>query len=112
MRMLMKVSIPVENGNRSIADGSLGKTIQSILDEQKPEAAYFVSENGQRTGYIVVDMKSSSDLPGMAEPWFLAFNASVETTPAMNLQDLGASRPGMEAAVRNYGGRVRGAGAD
>jgi hypothetical protein len=37
----MKVSIPVDVGNAKIKDGSLPKTIQSILAEQKPEAAYF-----------------------------------------------------------------------
>jgi hypothetical protein len=108
----MKVSIPVESGNRAVLDGSLPKIIQSILEEQKPEAAYFASENGKRTGYIIVDMKSASDLPGLAEPWFLALNASVETTPAMTVQDLAAAGPGMESAVRKYGSAARGAGAD
>jgi hypothetical protein len=112
MRMLMTVSIPVESGNRAIADGSLPKIVQSILEEQKPEAAYFTTVNGTRTAYVVVDMKSASDLPALAEPWFLALNASVETTPAMNVQDLGAAGPGMESAVRKYGALVRGAGAD
>jgi len=40
MRCLLKVSIPVETGNTSIGDGTLPKTIESILDELKPEAAY------------------------------------------------------------------------
>jgi hypothetical protein len=111
MRMLMKVLLPVEAGNRAIADGSLAKTIQSILEEQKPEAAYFVAEGGKRTGYLFLDLKNASDLPGLAEPWFLAFNASIEATPAMNVQDLAAAAPGIEAAVRKYGAIARGASA-
>jgi len=111
MRMLMKVSFPVEAGNRAIADGSLPKTIQSILEEQKPEAVYFVAEEGKRTGYLFLDLEDVSDLPGIAEPWFLAFNASIEATPAMNAQDLQAAGPGIEAAVRKYGAIARGAGA-
>lgn len=103
MRMLMKISIPVEAGNRGIADGSLSKTIQSILEEQKPEAAYFVAEGGRRTGFVIVDLKNTSDIPAIAEPWFLAFNASVEATPAMTPQDLAAAGPGIEAAVRKFG---------
>src|SRR5580692_4216248 len=75
MRMLMKVSFPVEAGNRAIVDGSLPKTIQAILEEQKPEAVYFVAEGGKRTGYLFLDLKSTADIPGIAEPWFLAFNA-------------------------------------
>lgn len=112
MRMFMKISIPVEVGNRLIADGSLPQTIQAILEEQKPEAAYFVAENGMRTGYIVLDLKSTADMPGIAEPWFLAFNASIEAKPAMTVQDLAAAGPGIEAAVRKYGKATRAAGAD
>ena len=39
MRCLLKVSIPVETGNAAISDGSLPKTIDSILADLKPEAA-------------------------------------------------------------------------
>ena len=67
-------------------DGSLSKTIQAILEEQKPEAVYFVAEGGKRTGYLFLDLKSTADIPGIAEPWFLAFNASIEATPAMTPQ--------------------------
>ena len=111
MRMLMKVSFPVEAGNRAIVDGSMPKTIQAILDEQKPEAVYFVAEDGRRTGYLFLDLKSTADIPGIAEPWFLAFNASIEATPAMTPQDLAAAGPGIEAAVRKYGSLAKGAGA-
>ena len=112
MRMLMKVSMPVEAGNRAMADGTLGKTIQSILDEQKPEAAYFVADNGMRTAFLILDLKSTADIPGIAEPWFLAFNASIEATPAMTAQDLASAGPAIESAVRKYGSLARGAGAD
>ena len=52
MRMLMKVSIPVESGNAAAVSGALGSTIQKILADLKPEAAYFSEDNGERTGYI------------------------------------------------------------
>jgi hypothetical protein len=103
MRMLLKVSIPVETGNAAVAHGSLGTTIQKILAELKPEAAYFVAEDsGERTAYVFFDMKNSSELPGVAEPWFLAFNASVTVRPAMNPQDLADGLPGMQQAVKSY----------
>ena len=102
MRTLLKVTIPIETGNARIKDGSLPKIIQSILSELKPEAAYFTEINGERTGFIVVDVKEPSDIPAVAEPWFLAFNAAVEFHPAMKPEDLQKAAPAIEKAVRNY----------
>jgi hypothetical protein len=102
MRCLLKVSIPVETGNATISDGSLGKTIESILADLKPEAAYFAADNGKRTGFIFFDLKDTSQIPAVAEPWFLAFDAHIEFHPAMNLDDLKKATPGIEKAVKTY----------
>jgi hypothetical protein len=104
MRMLMKVSIPVEAGNAAARSGSLGTTIKGILDELKPESVYFISnEFGERCGYVVFDMKETSQIPAIAEPWFLAFNARLTITPAMTPQDLANAGSGIEQAVKTYG---------
>jgi len=102
MRMLLKVSIPVEAGNAAAQNGTMGSTIQRILGELKPEAAYFTEDNGERTGYIFFDMKESSQLPAVAEPWFLAFHARLSVRPAMTPQDLAAAVAGIERAVKEY----------
>ena len=103
MRMLLKASIPVEAGNATIKSGTLGNNIEAILAEQKPEAAYFTLDNGMRTGFIFLDIQEASQLPEILEPWFLAFNASIELTPVMNGEDLGKAGLGIGAAVEKYG---------
>jgi hypothetical protein len=101
MRFLFKVSFPVDAGNAAAKDGF--KTVQSILEEQKPEAAYFVTENGQRTGLLILNMEDASQIPSLAEPWFLALNASIEVTPAMIPADLQKAAPAIAQAVKAYG---------
>jgi hypothetical protein len=102
MRMMLKVSIPVEAGNEAVRNGTLGSTIQKILADIKPEAAYFAEDDGERTGYIFFDMNKSSELPAIAEPFFLAFNATVTVRPAMTPQDLAEAGPHFERALKNY----------
>jgi hypothetical protein len=104
MRMLLRVSIPVEAGNAAVKAGTLGSTIEKILADLKPEAAYFYADdNGQRCGSIIFDMKDSSEIPGVAEPWFLAFNAKVSFRPIMNPQDLAKAGPSIKKAAEQYG---------
>lgn len=102
MRMLLKVTIPVESGNAAAKAGTLGKTIQSILEEQKPEAVYFTAENGQRAGLIFLDLQDASQIPAVAEPWMLAFNASIEMCPVMIPDDLAKAGSAIEKAVKNF----------
>lgn len=97
MRCLMKVTIPVAEGTAAISDGSFGVTIGSILADIKPEAAYFALGNGQRTAYLFINMENSSQLPALAEPFFQAFGASIEVTPAMSLEDLKDADPESKA---------------
>jgi hypothetical protein len=105
MRMLLRVSIPVEAGNAAAKAGTLGSTVQKILADLKPEAAYFFADDaGNRSGSIVFDMKDTSQIPSIAEPWFLAFNAKVSFRPVMNPQDLAAAAPGIAKSVQQYGG--------
>ena len=102
MRFLIKVNIPVEAGNAAAKAGKLGATIQSILADLKPEAAYFTDDNGQRTAFLFLEMKDASQIPAIAEPWFLAFNASIEIHPVMVPDDLAKAGSAIEAAVNKY----------
>jgi hypothetical protein len=102
MRFLLKVSIPVESGNKAAKAGMLGSAIQSILADLKPEAVYFTDSNGQRAGYIFLEMQDASQIPAIAEPWFLAFNASIEIHPVMTPDDLAKAGSAIENAVKKY----------
>lgn len=102
MRFMMKVTIPAEAGNSAASSGTLGKTIQSILEGLKPEAVYFTDVDGKRGGYIFFDMDRASQIPAVAEPWFLAFNASVEIHPVMLPEDLGKASASIDSAVKKY----------
>lgn len=102
MRFLLKVSMDVESANTAVINNRLGETIKSILDEQKPEAVYFAAEYGTRTAYVFLDMQDASQIPALAEPWFLAFNASIELYPAMVPEDLMKAGPDIERAAQKY----------
>ena len=103
MRVLLKVNMPIDTGNEAIRDGSLGETIQSILADLKPEAAYFGEEHGERTAFIFVDLPSAADIPRVCDPWFLAFEANVEIHPVMTAEDLASAGADIAAAVKKYG---------
>jgi hypothetical protein len=88
MRFIMHIVLPVERFNEALRNGNAAKTLARILEETRPEAAYFTSNDGKRGGYLVVDIASASEIPRLAEPWFLNFNATVEFLPVMSPQDL------------------------
>ena len=106
MRMMLKVNMSTEAANELARQGKLGSTIQSILADLKPEAAYFAEDDGERTGYIFFNLEDSSAIPAAAEPWLLALNARITLRPAMNPEDLGRALPGIEAAVKKYAARA------
>jgi hypothetical protein len=102
--MLLRVSIPVESGNAAAKAGTLGSTIEKILADLKPEAAYFIADDdGNRSGSIVFDMQDQSQIPSVAEPWFLAFNAKVSIRPVMTPQDLAKAGPSIANAAKQFG---------
>jgi len=104
MRVMLRVSMDIDAGNGLARKGVLGQTIGSIVEEQKPEAAYFYSEGGKRAGVLFVNLENASQIPALAEPWFLACNANVEIIPVMRPEDLAEAEPAIRKAVERYGG--------
>jgi hypothetical protein len=88
MRVMAKITIPIESGSRAVKDGSIGELIQTAAERWKPEAMYFGTFEGLRTAFVVFDMPDSSDMVPFAEPFFMALDAEVEVVPVMNADDL------------------------
>ncbi len=88
MRMMLRFTLPVEKGNAAVSEGSVGRTMESIMGKLKPEAAYFTAFDGVRGGMIFFDMTDTSQIPELIEPFFLNLNAKVELVPVMNGDDL------------------------
>ena len=84
MRMMLKVVIPVEAGNKANKDGSLARAMQGAAERLKPEAAYFLPDDGKRTALFFFKMQDASQIPGIAEPLFMGLNASLTLSPVMN----------------------------
>lgn len=90
MRTMMCVHIPVEVGNKAIREGVLPRVVQQTLERTQAQAAYFLTEDGKRTAYFFFDLKDPSQIPQIAEPLFVALNASVTFAPCMTGDELGA----------------------
>ncbi len=45
----------------------------------------------------------TSQIPEVAEPWFLVFNASVSWTPVVIAEDPMTAGPAIDQAVKKYG---------
>jgi hypothetical protein len=88
MRMLLSVTFPHEPFNTAVRKGTAGETIDKILKAIKPEAVYFTEQNGHRGAVLVINMESASQIPALAEPWFLHFQADCNFRIAMTPEDL------------------------
>lgn len=103
MRFLVRASIPTDVANAAIRAGTFVERLQSIIEELHPEAVYFTELEGQRTGIFVINMDDVSQIPAIAEPLFMAMNASVQFHPVMLPEDLMRGADALASAARRYG---------
>lgn len=101
MRFMLTVRVPTNEGNEMARNGTLGQTIQTILEDIKPEAAYFSDIEGARGGYFVVNIDDASQIPAIAEPFYLTYGATVQMHPVMTPEDLG--RSSLDQVAQKYG---------
>ena len=91
MRMMVKFTLPTtEEVNAKIGDGSITQSMETMLGNLQPEAAYFCPTDGKRGGYIVFNMEQESEGVTKLEPLWLEMGATVEIVPVMTVDDLRA----------------------
>ena len=100
MKMLLTVEFPIEPFNSLIRSGKAGPLIERILGAIKPEAAYFTEQDGTRGGIFVVNVQSPSDVPALAEPFFLNLNAKCRFRILMSPEDL--KKAGLEELGKKW----------
>jgi hypothetical protein len=103
MKYIMKLRMNLEKGNEATSDPQFGQKMHELLGEIKAEAAYFTTINGQRGAYIILNMNDASDMPAIAEPFFLWLNAEIDFLPVMRPEDLEKAGPAIGAAVKKWG---------
>ena len=101
MRMMMLAQFPLEPFNTGVCNGTAGSTMKKILDDIKPEAAYFGEREGKRGCVLILDVASAADVPRIAEPFFLSFNAEVEFRVCMLPEDL--AKANLEELGKKWG---------
>lgn len=87
MRTLLKVVLPVETTNKAVTNGTLQKTVQTLTETLRPEAAYFTTENGKRAALFVFEAKDSTQVTQAVETLFQALNAEITTTHAQTAEE-------------------------
>ena len=88
MKILLNVVLPHEPFNTLVKKGKAGEILGKIQEEIKPEAVYFTEQNGKRSGLYIVNLNQASDIPKLAEPFFLNFNADCHLQLVMTPEDL------------------------
>ncbi len=101
MRMLIDFELPLEPFNSYVRDGTAGERLGKILEDLKPEAVYFSERNGKRGGTMILDVATPSDIPRIAEPFFLTYDADVHFRPCMTPEDL--ANAGLDALGEKWG---------
>ena len=101
MRMLFNITIPNAPFNAAVKDGTAGAKLDRILKAIKPEAIYFTAHDGLRGAVAAIEVSDASKIPSLCEPWFLTFEAKVETRIAMTPDDL--KKSGLDSMGKKWG---------
>ena len=95
MRVMVKFTLPAsKERNARVRDGSIAQTMETILGDLQPEAAYFGPMDGKRGGYLVLNMEGEpklvTKLITKLELFWLELGATIEVFPLLSADDLRA----------------------
>jgi len=100
MKMLLRVIMPIEPFNSMVKKGTVGKTLDKIMGDLKPESAYFTLTDGKRTALMVININKPGDYVKYAEPFFLQFDAQCKYDIVMSPEELKTA--GLEEIGKKY----------
>ena len=103
MRVMVKFRFPTESGNEALKSGRIGKMLPQLLEDLKPEAAYFYSTDGYRSGHFIVNMTDSTQVFDIGERLWLGMGGEVEMTPVMSAEDIQKAMPNLGGIIAKYG---------
>lgn len=98
MRVMLRAHMDTAATNEGIKAGTLPQVIKGLMEQVKPEAAYFGLHEGVRSCWMVFDLQDSSHIPALVEELLLQFNAEVEVAPVMNAEDLAKGLAAMNSS--------------
>jgi len=101
MRTILDIDFPLELFNTHVRNGTIGDLLAKIMEDIQPEAVYFSEAHGKRRGVLIVNVDSPSDVPRLAEPFFLSFNAECRFRICMLPEDLAAA--GLHELAEKWG---------
>jgi len=100
--MIVMVTFSTPKFNELWRQGQVGPKVQQIVEDIQPEAIYFGKENdGQRGAVVIVDVATPADISRVTEPWYLTFDAKIDTSVCMLPEDL--AKIDMAGLAEKYG---------
>jgi hypothetical protein len=103
MRVMVKFRFPTAGGNDALKAGRIDKVLPKIMEDLKPEAAYFYPDEGLRAGHFIVQMKDSSEVLEIGERLWFGLGGTVEMVPVMSAEDIQKGLPSVPGIVSRFG---------
>lgn len=103
MRFMVQFWVPTEYGNETVRSGKIGKVMQKLGEEFKPEGMYFYPDEGMRAGAIFLQSDNPAIGAAIGERLWFGLQARIKVTPVMSGEELGKGLTELDKILKNYG---------